>query len=303
MTTSQPLSPAPRRAGAGRRVRTSKAPYLFILPYLLIFLTFWAWPIVSSFLMSFKDSRLGAAAPYALSNWSRLTQDEFFRTALRNTLVILVIQVPLMLSLATVLAVALNSKLLRAAGWFRFAFFAPLVVGTVAYSAVFRLLFNTDFGVVNRALTGIGLPAVDWLNQSGPAMSVIILAMTWRWTGYNAIILLAGLQGISEDVYEAASIDGATPTQQFWKITLPLLRPTLLFCMVLSVIGTLQLFTEPALITNSGPGNATMTLGTYLYQQGFRSFNFGYASAIAYTVAAIAAVFSIVQLRLFGRET
>ena len=303
MTTSQPLSPAPRRARAGRWARTPKAPYLFILPYLLIFLTFWAWPIISSFLMSFKDSRLGAEAPYALSNWSRLTQDEFFRTALRNTLVILVIQVPLMLSLATVLAVALKSKHLTAAGGFRFAFFAPLVVGTVAYSAVFRLLFNTDFGVVNRALTGIGLPAVDWLNQSGPAMSVIILAMTWRWTGYNAIILRAGLLGIREDVSAAASIDGATPTQQFWKITLPLLRPTLLFCMVLSVIGTLQLFTEPALITNSGPGNATMTLGTYLYQQGFRSFNFGYASAIAYTVAAIAAVFSIIQLRLFGRET
>ncbi|GHG16830.1 lactose ABC transporter permease [Deinococcus indicus] len=303
MTTvpQPPARPHPVRK-AGWWARTPKAPYLFILPYLIIFLTFWAWPILSSFMMSFKDSRLGDTAPFGLANWSRLVQDEFFRTALRNTLVILVIQVPLMLSLATVLAVALNSKLLKAAGWFRFAFFAPLVVGTVAYSAVFRLLFNTDFGMVNRGLTGLGLPAVDWLNQSGPAMTVLILAMTWRWTGYNAIILLAGLQGISEDVYEAASIDGATPWQQFWKITLPLLRPSLLFCLVLSVIGTLQLFTEPALITNSGPGNSTMTLGTYLYQQGFRSFNFGYASAIAYTVAAIAAIFSVVQLRLFGRD-
>ncbi|UBV43681.1 sugar ABC transporter permease [Deinococcus taeanensis] len=300
--TTAPRPAVTRPAKAGWWARLPKAPYLFILPYLLIFLAFWAWPIVSSFLMSFKDSRLGAAAPYGMANWSRLISDEFFRTALRNTLVILLVQVPLMLSLATALAVALNSRLLRAAGWFRFAFFAPLVVGTVAYSAVFRLLFNTDFGIVNRALTSLGLPAVDWLNQSGPAMTVLILAMTWRWTGYNAIILLAGLQGISEDVYEAASIDGATPWQQFWKITLPLLRPSLLFCLVLSVIGTLQLFTEPALITNSGPGNATMTLGTYLYQQGFRSFNFGYASAIAYTVAAIAAIFSVVQLRLFGRD-
>lgn len=297
MTTVTPTAP-PRRP----RSRTPFAPYLFLLPYLLIFLSFWAWPIVSSFLMSFKDSRLGAAAPYGLSNWSRLVQDEFFGTALRNTLVILVIQVPVMLSLATALAVALNSKLLRAAGLFRFAFFAPLVVGTVAYSAVFRLLFNTDYGMVNRALHGVGLPTVDWLNQGGPAMSVLILAMTWRWTGYNAIILLAGLQGIPEDVYEAASLDGASPWQQFWRITLPLLRPSLLFCLVLSVIGTLQLFTEPALITNSGPGNATMTLGTYLYQQGFRSFNFGYASAIAYTVAALAAIFSALQLRLFGRD-
>lgn len=290
--------PTPPRA----RRRFQAAPYLFILPYLLIFASFWAWPIVSSFLLSFKDSRLGAAAPWSVANWTRLAGDEFFRTALKNTFVILIIQVPTMLLMATGLAVALNSRMLRARGLFRFAFFAPLVVGTVAYSAVFRLLFNTDFGMVNRALGGLGLPPVDWLNQPGPAMTVIILALLWRWTGYNAIILLAGLQGIREELYEAASIDGATPWQQFWKITVPMLRPTLLFCLVLSLIGTLQLFTEPALITNSGPGNATMTLGTYLYQQGFRSFNFGYASTIAYTVAAIAAVVSLVQLRLFGRD-
>lgn len=294
--TTAPASLRPRR-------RVPAAPYLFILPYLLIFAVFWAWPILSSFLLSFRDSRLGAEAPLGTANWSRLLGDEFFRTALRNTLVILAVQVPLMLALATALAVALNSRLLRLRGLFRFAFFAPLVVGTVAYSAVFRLLFNSDFGMVNRTLTGLGLPAVDWLNQPLPAMSVIILALLWRWTGYNAIILLAGLQSIPEDVYEAAALDGASPWQQFWRITLPLLRPTLLFCLVLSIIGTLQLFTEPALITNSGPGNATMTLGTYLYQQGFRSFNFGYASAIAYTVAAIAAVFSAVQLRLFGRDS
>lgn len=291
--------PTPPRA----RRRFQAAPYLFILPYLLIFASFWAWPIVSSFLLSFKDSRLGAAAPWSVANWTRLAGDEFFRTALKNTFVILIIQVPTMLLMATGLAVALNSRMLRARGLFRFAFFAPLVVGTVAYSAVFRLLFNTDFGMVNRALGGLGLPPVDWLNQPGPAMTVIILALLWRWTGYNAIILLAGLQGIREELYEAASIDGATPWQQFWKITVPMLRPTLLFCLVLSLIGTLQLFTEPALITNSGPGNATMTLGTYLYQQGFRSFNFGYASTIAYTVAAIAAVVSLVQLRLFGRDS
>ncbi|UQN09830.1 carbohydrate ABC transporter permease [Deinococcus sp. QL22] len=293
--TTVPALPRTRR-------RFPAAPYLFILPYLLIFLSFWAWPIISSFLMSFKDSRLGAAAPYSLANWSRLLGDEFFLTALKNTLLILVIQVPTMLMLATTLAIALNSRHLRARGLFRFAFFAPLVVGTVAYSAVFRLLFNSDFGMVNHTLTTLGLPAVDWLNQPVPAMAVIILALTWRWTGYNTIILLAGLQGIREELYEAASIDGATPWHQFWKITLPLLRPTLLFCLVLSLIGTLQLFTEPALITNSGPGNATMTLGTYLYQQGFRSFNFGYASTIAYTVAGIAAIVSMVQLRLFGRE-
>ncbi|WP_407571714.1 carbohydrate ABC transporter permease [Deinococcus altitudinis] len=296
------MTTLPTTRPARRKPPFNPSPYLFLLPYLLIFAVFWAWPLVSSLLTSFQDSRLGAQSGYSLANWQRMVNDGFFWTALKNTTIILVIQVPIMLALATALAVALNSKLLKAAGFFRFAFFAPLVVGTVPYSAIFRLLFNGDFGAVNRGLNIIGLPGVDWLNQPAPAMAVIMIASTWRWTGYNAIILLAGIQSVREDVYEAASLDGASSWQQFWRITLPLMRPTLLFTLILSIIGTLQLFTEPQLITGGGPGNATMTLGTYLYQQGFRSFNFGYASAIAYTVAIIAAVFSFIQLRLFGRN-
>lgn len=216
---------------------------------------------------------------------------------MRNTVLILVIQVPLMLALATALAVALNSQLLRAKGFFRFAFFAPVVVGAVAYSAVFRLLFNQN-GAVNAALG----TQINWIFDPIGAMAVIIITLTWRWTGYNAIILLAGLQSIPKDIYEAAEIDGASPWQQFWRITVPSLRPVLLFCLVLSIIGTLQLFTEPWLITNGGPGTATTTLGVYLYRQGFQNINFGYASTIAYVITLLALVFSIIQLRLFGRD-
>jgi lactose/L-arabinose transport system permease protein len=283
-------------------VRRNLTPYTFLLPYLLIFGVFWAWPILYSIYLSFLDTR---SFPWVWNpgvNWGRIFQDATFQDALRNTFLILLIQVPLMLALATALAVALNSQLLKFRPLFRFAFFAPVVVGAVAYSAVFRLIFNTDFGAVNSGLKALGLDPVDWLYTPGPAMTVIILVVTWRWTGYNAIIILAGLQSIPKDIYEAAAIDGATPWQQFLRITLPGIRPVLLFCFVLSIIGTLQLFTEPFLITNSGPGTATMTLGTYLYQQGFRSFNFGYASAIAYTVALLAAVFSLIQLRFFGRD-
>ena len=175
----------------------------------------------------------------------------------------------MMLALATVLALALNSRLLRARGIFRFAFFAPVVVGEVAYSAVFRLIFNGEFGAVNASLSGFGLPTPDWLNQPGPAMAVVIIAVTWRWTGYNAIIILAGLQNIPPDLYEAAEVDGAPRWRQHLLITLPLLKPVLLFALVLSIIGTMQLFAEPYLITRGGPGNATETLGTYLYRQGF----------------------------------
>lgn len=282
--------------------RNRLIPYTFILPYLAIFGLFWAWPIVYSIYLSFLDTR---GFPWALEwgvNWGRILKDPFFIQALKNTLMLLLIQVPTMLVLATGLAVALNSSLLKLKGFYRFAFFAPVVVGAVAYSAVFRLLFNTQNGAVNAALTGIGLPRIDWLNAPVPAFILIVLTVTWRWTGYNAIIILAGLQNIPLELYEASKIDGASPWQQFVRITLPLLRPILVFALVLSVIGTLQLFTEPFLITAGGPGNATLTLGVYLYQQGFRSFNFGYASAIGYAIAAFAVLFSALQLRFFGGE-
>ncbi len=282
--------------------RNRLVPYTFLLPYLIIFLLFWAWPILYSFYLSFLDTR---GFPWALEpgvNWGRILSDPFFRQAFRNTVVLLAVQVPVMLLLATGLAVGLNSPLLKFRGFYRFAFFAPVVVGSVAYSAVFRLLFNTQNGAVNAALGGLGLPRIDWLNSPVPAFILIVLTVTWRWTGYNAIIILAGLQNIPLELYEAAKIDGANPWQQFWGITLPLLRPILLFALVLSVIGTLQLFTEPFLITGGGPGNATLTLGVYLYQQGFRSFNFGYASSIGYAIALLAVMFSALQLRLFGQD-
>nr|WP_243455092.1 sugar ABC transporter permease [Meiothermus sp. CFH 77666] len=259
---------------------------------------FWAWPILESLLLSFQNTRVSPPVWNLSVNWGRILGDAAFWDALRNTVLILVIQVPLMLALATVLAVALNSQLLRARGFFRFAFFAPVVVGAVAYSAVFRLLFNQN-GAVNAALG----TQLNWIFDPVGAMAVIIITLTWRWTGYNAIIILAGLQSIPKDIYEAAEIDGASPWQQFWRITVPSLRPVLLFCLVLSIIGTLQLFTEPWLITNGGPGTATTTLGVYLYRQGFQNINFGYASTIAYAITLLALVFSIIQLRLFGRES
>jgi lactose/L-arabinose transport system permease protein len=277
-------------------------PYLFLAPYLAVFAVFWAWPIVQSFLLSFQNTRTSPWHFDPLFNWSRLFHDPAFVVALKNTILILVVQVPVMLALAVVLALALYSSLLRARGVFRFAFFAPVVVGEVAYSAVFRLLFNGDFGAVNGILDTLGLPAPDWLTQGWTAMAVIMLAVTWRWTGYNAVIILAGLQNIPRDLYEAAAVDGIPRWRQHLSITLPLLRPVILFALVLSIIGTMQLFAEPWLITSGGPGNATETLGTYLYKQGFRAVNFGYASTLAYAMALMAALFSAIQITLFGRH-
>jgi lactose/L-arabinose transport system permease protein len=277
----------------------NRVAYGFLAPYLLIFLAFWIWPIVDSFLLSFQNTRVNPWSYDLGANWGRLPGDPAFFNALKNTLLILVIQVPIMIALATVLAVLLNSRALKARGLFRFAFFAPVVVGEVAYSALFKLMFNIDFGIVNNTLTELGLPTVNWFADGTAAMALIIMAITWRWAGYNAIIILAGLQSIPEDVYEAATLDRVSKFRQFIFITLPLLRPILSFCIVLSIIGTMQLFVEPFLITErGGPGSGTETLGLLLYRQGFRSLNFGYASAIAYTMAGLAIAISLLQLRL-----
>ena len=282
------------------RLRTRTA-YAFLTPYLLVFLAFWIWPIINSFWLSFLNTRTANWTFNPKMTWGRLIVDPAFANALSNTLIILVIQVPIMIALATALATLLNSPALKAKGLFRFAFFAPVVVGEVAYAAMFRLMFN-EFGIVNKMLLSVGVTGIPWLAQPNAAMAVIIIALTWRWAGYNAIIILAGLQSIPEDVYEAATLDGVSKVRQFFFITLPLLKPVILLCLVLSVIGTMQLFTEPFLITNrGGPGQATETLGLFLYRMGFNSFNFGYASAVAYTIAAIAVAISLLNIWL-GRE-
>ena len=280
----------------------NRAAYGFLAPYLLIFAVFWIWPIISSFVMSFQNTHINPWTFSPGANWGRLFSDPAFYNALKNTMIILVIQVPVMITLATIMAVLLNSPLLKAKGLFRFAFFAPVVVGEVAYAAVFRLMFNLDFGIVNKLLNAAGIPSISWFAEAPAAMALLIIAVTWRWAGYNAIIILAGLQSIPDDVYEAATLDRVSKLKQFIYITLPLLRPIILFCVVLSIIGSMQLFTEPFLITNrGGPGGGTETLGLFLYRQGFASLNFGYASAIAYTMAALAIAISLLNLWV-GRE-
>ena len=276
--------------------------YFFLTPFLLVFCAFWIWPILHSLSLSFQNTRIRPSVFDLSANWGRLAIDPAFANALKNSLIIMGVQVPIMIVLAIILAMMLNSPLLRAKGIMRFAFFAPVVVSEVAYAAVFRLIFNADFGIINKMLDVIGIDRIAWFSDPTAAMAVIIMAVTWRWVGYNAIIILSGLQSIPDDIYEAAELDRASKTKQFFFITLPLLKPVVIFCAVLSIIGSLQLFTEPFLITQrGGPGGATETLGIFIYRQGFASFNFGYASAIAYTLTIMAVAFSLLNLWL-GRE-
>lgn len=273
-------------------------PYILVFPAVLLFVVFTVYPVISSFLLSFQASEGGVMSFVGFQNYIRLFNDGLFYQSLINTFTLLIIQVPVMITLAILLAVTLNSALVRFNGFFRIAFFLPSVTALVTASIIFIILLDSNYGIVNYVLSSIGLEKVSWLNDPFWAKVSIMLVVTWRWTGYNMVILLAGLQNVSQELYESASIDGAGKVRQFFHITLPQLKPVILFTVVLSTIGTLQLFDEPYILTNGGPNNSTLTVIMYLYDQGFRYFDFGYASAIAYVLVIIIAVLSWIQLRL-----
>lgn len=295
--------PVPRPAGRRRsRLVNPATPYLFLLPVIVLFLAFKVYPYAYAAWLSLTTKVRGIDTFVGLENYIRLTQDPLFYTALWNTFVILIIQVPLMLCLAIGLAVAFNSLLLRARAVFRIAYFVPIVMGLVAYGILFRALLKTDGGLVNSALEIFGIEPIAWLGDPILAKVSIIIAMTWHYTGQSAVIYLAQLQSISTDLYEAAEVDGANARQRFWNITLPGLRPAILLTVILSTIGTLQLFDEPYVLTNGGPDNATLTIGMYLYQNGFKYLDFGYASSIGYALVAIIGVLALVQYRVLQEK-
>ncbi|KJS55046.1 lactose ABC transporter permease [Streptomyces rubellomurinus subsp. indigoferus] len=269
---------------------------------MVTFGVFKAYPIVDSLLLSFTTGNGSAGHADGLANYRRLLDDPLFWTALRNTGEMLVVQVPLMLALALLMAVAINSALVRWRTVWRLGIFMPAVTGLVATGVMFSFLLRTEDGAVNRLLEAVGLPAVDWLGQPFWARMSVVLVLSWHYTGYNAVIYLAGLQSIPRELYEAAMVDGAGAVRRFTAITVPALRPLLLFTVVLSTIGTLQLFDEPYVLTGGGPDNATLTVSMYLYQNGFRYFDFGYASAIAYALTLLVSVLGAVQMRLMGER-
>ncbi|BAJ26466.1 MULTISPECIES: sugar ABC transporter permease [Kitasatospora] len=288
---------ARRRPGSGAR---RAAPYLFVLPALALFAVFKLYPIARSFVLSLHKTVDGQDTFVGADNYTRLLHDPLFWTALKNTATVLVVQVPLMLALATGLAVALDSRLLRARAVFRLGFFLPMVTGLVAYGVIFSVLLNEKYGLVNWLLQFAGIDAVPWLTDPLWAKLSLALALTWHYTGYNAVILLARLQTIPTELYDAAAVDGAGGWTSFRHVTLPGLRPALLLTTVLSTIGTLQIFDEPYVLTRGGPDNATLTIGMYLYQNAFSYFDFGYASAIAYALAVLIGLLGLVQFKVLG---
>jgi ABC-type sugar transport systems, permease components len=278
--------------------------WLFVMPALVLLGVFMIYPILWSLWMSFQVGRGMNFSFGGFTNILRLTQDPIFLRALGNTLIFLAIQVPIMLVLALLFANALNDSRLWGRNWFRTAIFLPCVTSLVAYSVVFKSMFAQD-GIMNQMLMALHIiqDPIPWLADPFWAKVVIIGAITWRWTGYNMIFYLAAMQNIDRSIYEAAKIDGVPAWARFWYITVPMLRPVILFTTVISTIGTLQLFDEPNLITNQGgPSDSTLTLSLYIYNLSFRFMpSFGYASTVSYVIVVLVGILTFIQF-LAARE-
>ena len=314
MTTAQPGSEVAQRAdligveeqpvhvagseSLGSRIAEYRWFYVFISPFFILFGVLGLYPLVYSLYLSFVQwDGLGEQQWVAFDNFSRLLSDGGFWSSLRVTLILGVMYIPPMFALALGLALILNDQTLKLRGFFRAAVFIPCITPMVVIAVVFSLLFSTQFGLVNWVSSLFGGEKVSWLQTTWGARIALTVVLVWRWTGYNMVLMLAGLQGISADLYEAATLDGAGRWEKLIHVTLPLLRPTLTFCAIMSLVGTAFMFDEPFVLTAGGPGTATTNFGLYLFQQSFESFRFGYASAAAYTVAGVVFLISLVVLR------
>jgi lactose/L-arabinose transport system permease protein len=275
--------------------------WLFIAPALVLLGIFLIYPIIWSLWMSFQTGRGMNFSFGGFANIQRLTQDTVFLHALGNTMIFLVVQVPIMIVLALLFAVALNDSKLWGRSFFRTAIFLPCVTSLVAYAVLFRSMFRAE-GVINVALGGIGIGPIPWLTDPFWAKVLIILAITWRWTGYNMIFYLAALQNIDRSIYETARIDGVPPWARFWYLTVPMLKPVILFTTVISTIGTLQLFDEPYNITEGGPSDATRTLSYYIYDLAFRFMpSFGYSATVSWVIVVLVGILTFAQF-VIARE-
>ncbi|MDE2307253.1 MAG: sugar ABC transporter permease [Xanthomonadaceae bacterium] len=284
-----------------------RTAWLFLAPALLVLGVFFILPVFAALGLSLTDYDLYALADIrnlrfvGLHNYWALLHRPLFWSALGNTLYFVVVGVPLSIAASLLAALLLNSPLARLRPLFRTVLFAPVVTTVVAVAVIWRYLFNTKYGLVNYALAAIGVHPVDWLGDPHWAMPTIIAFAVWKNFGYNMIIILAGLQAVPPDLYEAARIDGASTPRQFWHITLPLLGPTMMLVVILTVAGYFQLFAEPYVMTEGGPLQSTVSVLYLMYEDGFKWWNLGTASAVAFTLFLIIFAVTTLLLRLARR--
>ena len=279
------------------------AGWIYLAPATILIFIMSFWPIIQAVITSFKtgsSANMQWANPFAY-NYTRMFQDAVFKRSIGNTFLYLIIEVPIMLVLAILLAQLLNNKHLKFKGLFRTCVFLPCATSLVSYALIFKSLFATQ-GLINTILVKLGIleSNFNFLGTGWSAKIIIIVALIWRWTGYNMVFFLAGLQNIEYSVYEAAKIDGASGWRTFWSITVPLLRPTIVMTTIMSINGTLQLFDESVNLTKGGPANATITMSHYIYNGSFGEgvANFGYASAMSVIVFIMVAILAFINLKV-----
>jgi lactose/L-arabinose transport system permease protein len=292
------------RARRLRRLWRHRWPLLFVSPFFVLFGIFGVYPIAFSLWLSFRDwSLVGKARAVGLDNFRALLHDDLFWHTMLNSVLLFFIYVPLMTISAIALAALLNSRYVRLQGFWRATIFVPnIMAGTVAAAFTFQLLLDTNSGYANRMLGFVGVSPVPWLDDIWWARISVGLLVFWAWLGFNMLIMLAGLQAIPPELVESARVDGATALQIFRRITVPLLRPQIVFSVTLSIIGTFQLFTEPYILTQGGPVRATQTPVLEIQQNTFQFLRVGYGAAMSYVFCAAIVVVTLVQLFVVGRR-
>ena len=273
------------------------APYFFLAPFFMLFGVFMVYPLFDSIRLSAYSVRgMRSETFVGLENIERLVADPLFWTALWNTAYFAAGSLLLQLPVALVLALLLSNARLKGRNLFRLSFFSPVLISGVFIAVIFYLLYDRRYGLVNKVLGS----EIQWLQDPDLVMPALVLAGVWRWAGFNMVYFLAGLQSIRQELYEAAAVDGAGPWQSFIHVTIPALKPVIAFVVITSMIGSFQLFDLPYVLTEGGPGNASMTMVMYLYKHGFEFINLGYAATIGWALAVIIGVISIIQVRFFG---
>lgn len=291
------------RASQKQSVYKTMWAYIFISPFFISYAIFGLYPLLLSMYLSFADWKgVGPIKLVGFNNFVRLAGDQVFWKSIGNGVILFFMYVPIMLFLALALAVILNFKWVKGFQFFRTLIFLPFITNMAAAGFAFRILLTKNNGLVNIVLGLLNIPAVGWLESEWTARVSLSLLIIWAWLGYNMVIMLAGLQTIPGDLTEAALVDGASKVQAFFHITIPLMRPVILFCAVTSTIGSFGLFAEVASLTGGGPANATITPLIRIFNVAFRSLQMGYASAMAYTFFAIVFILTLLQMRFFGRE-
>jgi len=293
--------PAQRARGSSGTRQLQRAPYIFVSPFFILFTVFFLFPTVFALILGFFNWRgLGQPEWFMLRNYERLFRDQIFWQAVQNTIVYSAFSLFVIVPLALLEAMALNAKALRFKTLWRILYFAPIVTSTVAVAIVFRIIYNREFGIINNLLLALGGMPVDWLGNPSINKFAVMGVVVWRWTGLLAVYFLAGLQSIPEELHEAAAIDGASAFQRFLHVTLPSLRPVILFVSVIVLIGSMQIFDDPqVLFGGGGPANSGLSIVQYLYTRGINDLLFGYASAVGLFLFVVIFGLSLLQFRVF----